>query len=302
MSLLLAAVLAAAPVVLPSCSWDRPGVNPFMGDVVAAVDRYQDIPAEVRERLKTRMTARRYDEMVSIRRDSIMGKQRYDNQIRDMHFGSGSVCGTVSRARWSDDSQERGLVYCESGYCILVPTVCRNVSRITRRPVREVAAGGGAMSAGDVVAASDTVVPEVAWMAAVPTLELHVATWVDPHAPSPQAPNPSAQPWWQTPAGPGPASFASLGGGGSSGGGGGGGGSFRDGSSPPPHGGPPDTRERVTVGGRLDPRDTPPGPPPITVVPEPASWALTGLGLLLLSGLARRRLAGGHSRRSLDPA
>ena len=31
--------------------------------------------------------------------------------------------------------QERGLVYCDSGNCILVPTVCRNVSRITRAEV-----------------------------------------------------------------------------------------------------------------------------------------------------------------------
>ncbi len=119
--------------VLAECSWDRPGHNPFMGDVVAAVDRYADIPPAVRSRLKQRMAQREYDEIVSIRRDRIEGRQHYDSEIRDMHFGAGSLCGTVTRARWSPQMQERGLVYCDSGQCILVPTVCRNVSRIVRR-------------------------------------------------------------------------------------------------------------------------------------------------------------------------
>ncbi len=55
MSILASIALAASTATLPQCSWDRPGVNPFMGDVVAAVDRYQDIPAPVRAKLKARM-------------------------------------------------------------------------------------------------------------------------------------------------------------------------------------------------------------------------------------------------------
>lgn len=145
MSMLAAIALAASGAALPQCSWDKPGVNPFMGDVVAAVDRYQDIPAPVRARLKARMQKRSYDEMVSITRDAIVGgKARYDAQIRDMHFGQGSVCATVTRARWTDKMQERGLVYCEDGHCILVPTVCRNVSRVTRQqPVATAPATAG---------------------------------------------------------------------------------------------------------------------------------------------------------------
>ena len=34
-----------------ACSWDSPGHNPFMGDVVAAIDRYSDIPTLVRIKL-----------------------------------------------------------------------------------------------------------------------------------------------------------------------------------------------------------------------------------------------------------
>ena len=116
------------------CTWDSPGHNPFMGDVVAAVDRYSDIPTPVRVRLKQRMQARQYDEMVDIRRDSIRGRADYQPTIRDMHFGIDRVCAQVSRSGWTAQMHERGLVYCESGHCILVPTVCRNVSRIERTP------------------------------------------------------------------------------------------------------------------------------------------------------------------------
>ena len=117
---------------LPACSWDQPGHNPFMGDVVAAVDHYPDIPIEVRARLRQRMAQRDYDDVVSIRRDSLAGKRSYDPVIRDMHFGIDRVCAQVSRQKWAAQQQERGLVYCEGSECILVPTVCRNVSRITR--------------------------------------------------------------------------------------------------------------------------------------------------------------------------
>jgi hypothetical protein len=118
---------------LPECSWDRPGHNPFYGDVVAAVDRYTDIPADVRARLKQRMAKRDYDDIASIRRDSIDGKASYEPALRDMHFGTGRVCANVSRQHWLPAHQERGLVYCEGAECIIVPTVCRNVSRITRK-------------------------------------------------------------------------------------------------------------------------------------------------------------------------
>lgn len=141
MSAVLAATLAAS-MTLPTCSWDRPGANPFMGDVVAAVDRYTDIPEPVRAKLKARMEARQYDEIAAIRRDSVTGKRKYASEIRDMHFGQGTVCRTVTRAKWADDTVERGLVYCESGHCIIVPTVCRNVSRIKRLGGERVASAG----------------------------------------------------------------------------------------------------------------------------------------------------------------
>ncbi|MDE2300428.1 MAG: MHFG family PEP-CTERM protein [Burkholderiales bacterium] len=124
-----------ATLIQPSCAWNRPGHNPFMSDVVAAVDDYRDIPPEVRSRLKERMARHDYDDIVRIRRDSITGRGTYGATIRDMHFGTHQMCSSVTRAAWSERMQERGLVYCEGRQCILVPTVCRNVSRISRAAV-----------------------------------------------------------------------------------------------------------------------------------------------------------------------
>ncbi|HAT34045.1 MAG TPA: hypothetical protein DCW29_25350 [Janthinobacterium sp.] len=151
---LLAGVLSLAPLpaqashaaradTVDHCSWDHPGVDPFMGDVGAAVDRYVDIPPAVREQLKQRMHLHKFDEIVTISRDAISGKHHYDARISEMHFGAGRVCRTVSRSAWSAQKEERGLVYCEESYCILVPTICRNVSRVTRTPGGAGGAGGG---------------------------------------------------------------------------------------------------------------------------------------------------------------
>ena len=85
-----------------------------------------------RAKLKARMKARSYDDIALIERDRIQGQAAYAPEIRDMHFGPGAVCRTVTRSKWTATTQERGLVYCEDGQCILVPTVCRNVSRIRR--------------------------------------------------------------------------------------------------------------------------------------------------------------------------
>lgn len=143
---------------IAGCSWDKPGQNPYMGDVVAAVDRYADIAPDVRERLRGRMVRRDYDDIVTIKRDSITGKGRYGSTIRDMHFGARQLCHSVSRAGWSPAMQERGLVYCDSGQCILVPTICRNVSRISRAEVADERAVGDVPPVAAVVPA----VPAVA--------------------------------------------------------------------------------------------------------------------------------------------
>jgi hypothetical protein len=139
----------ASAQFLDKCDWARPGVNPFLGDVVGAVDDYTDIPAPVRERLKARIRDRNYDEIVTIGRNAIIGDATYDARISAMHFGGNKVCRQVTRAAWSDKLTERGMVFCEQGHCLLVPTVCRNVSRITRLAEPKHAMSGLHMMDGD---------------------------------------------------------------------------------------------------------------------------------------------------------
>lgn len=114
------------------CSWNNPGVNPYGGGVPEAIDNYKDIPKETRERLKARMVDHRYDEIALITRNGIEGDNHSYSNLRGMHFGAGKMCDEVDRSGWRDHTKEAGLVYCEDNYCILVPTVCRNVSRIDK--------------------------------------------------------------------------------------------------------------------------------------------------------------------------
>lgn len=257
--LILAAnqVQAASGQRIEKCDWDHPGVNPFMGDVVAAVDRYRDIPPLVRARLKERMADRNFDEFVTIGRDSIKGQNDYEPKIRDMHFGAGTVCGSVSRAGWSARTKQAGLVYCEGDHCILVPTVCRNVSRIhrlgTSGPSRRHAEGGPGSSMS------------LSAEPAAPESELALAlrgTSAEPKSPIAER-APSTPPGliaYQggvpvTPIGPG-------------------------GFGPPFRDGP-------TTGIDLTP--VPDTNLPAVPVPEPEQWMMMGLGLAAVLGAARRR-------------
>ncbi len=123
-----------AATAVSACHWNHPGADSFTGDLAAAVDRYRDLPPDVRHRLKARMAAHDYDDLVDISRDEISGRRGYAPEIRDMHFGEGRVCSSVDRSGWTEMHRERGLVYCEDGHCLLIPTVCRNLSRISRLP------------------------------------------------------------------------------------------------------------------------------------------------------------------------
>ena len=150
---------------MPSCSWDSPGTNPYRGELATAVDRYTDIPAATRAALKARINQRRYDDIAVIGRNHITGDWRYEAEIRDMHFGNGRLCRKVTRQRWLAQAEERGLVYCEGAHCVIVPTVCRNVSRVTRREavskVGATAADNPVAAAGNGVAAQQlTLLPE----------------------------------------------------------------------------------------------------------------------------------------------
>lgn len=125
-------------ITIDSCDWSAPGRSPFTGEIPAAVAHYREIPPAVRVQLREKMKRHAYDDVVEIRRDSITGKHQYTD-LRSMHFGN-TLCRNVSRAKWSDAALERGLVYTVGKYSVILPTVCSNLSLVTRRPPAERAA------------------------------------------------------------------------------------------------------------------------------------------------------------------
>lgn len=253
MSLLLTSALLASMSVTPVCSWDRPGHRAFMGDVVAAVDHYADIPPDVRGRLKQRMATRQYDDIATIARDSIGGRSQYAPELRDMHFAEGGICATVTRDRWPADARERGLVYCDSGHCLIVPTVCRNVARVTRLGVLERVGGVEVDAPRDPMRTELVALPP---LGGLPTFEQLASL-----SPAPAV----GDPWATTPLAPLVALPGDPDGG--------------AGADPPMPGAP-----------TVEPPSLPPGaitaPQP---VPEPATWLMWAVGLAIGARALRRR-------------
>jgi hypothetical protein len=127
--------LAGALTVSPQCHWTHPGANRFTGDLVQAVDHYADLPKASRERLKAKLASHAYDDHVVITRQGLSGgRQTYTPQIRDMHFGGNKVCRKVKVDKWPARRQVQALVYCDEGHCLLVPSACGNLSRVTPAP------------------------------------------------------------------------------------------------------------------------------------------------------------------------
>lgn len=140
---LSALAIAASVQVIPSCDWTNRGEDKYMGDVPSAVDTYTDIPLDIRSALKAKMQdPRGYDDIAHLTRDAHKSERWIYAPPTMMHFGDGRrVCAKLDISRWrADDRGERGLVYCVGGYCVIVYTVCRNVSRtailgpVTPRP------------------------------------------------------------------------------------------------------------------------------------------------------------------------
>ena len=139
MSLGVALILSTALVAVPAnCSWAHPGANPYRGDPVRALGDF-GLPVATREKLRAAMAAHRTTDVVTITRDDIVGTHGYAD-LREMHSGGGRVChGAVDRSAWSATRREPALVYCADDACVIVPTICNNVSLVTRRPEREAA-------------------------------------------------------------------------------------------------------------------------------------------------------------------
>lgn len=117
-------------MVLDHCSWDRPGQNPYMGTMAEAVARYKDIPAHDRAMIIKAINEKKYDDIVLITREKIIGATDYRPEITNMHFGNGTICKTTSRKGWEHSRIERALVFSTPNVTVMIPTICRNVSII----------------------------------------------------------------------------------------------------------------------------------------------------------------------------
>lgn len=137
-----------------SCSWDNPGQSVYQHRPVKALLSY-DISTEQRHDLTAKMAQLRYDDVATISRDGIVsdrGTAEYVN-LRAMHFGNGRVCRTVTRSKWTDSMKEVGLVYCSVAggnreVCVIVPTVCNNVSLVDRKLLSGMGPAGPQMGLG----------------------------------------------------------------------------------------------------------------------------------------------------------
>jgi len=246
----MAAVVATT--VGSGCSWAHPGANPYRGEPAAVLADFA-MSDDTRRQLRVLMAARRYTDVVTITRDHIGGQHAYTD-LRQMHSGHGQVChGSVDRSAWSPTHEERALVYCVGDTCVVVPTVCNNVSLVTREPEQDPLQSG----ADEPIDISP---------AAGPT---------PPSSDVAAAQDPGGDPLEFTPAG-GDSGADDSGAAASGfpspalGGGGGGGGISCCGSVP------------------TGPIDPPPVVPPSSPVPEAPGWSLLLGGLALLGALGRR--------------
>jgi hypothetical protein len=126
--------LAAAAISFVNvCPWADRGLDRFMGDIPSAVDAY-DIAKPTRDKLKDKMRRLAYDDITHLTAAGNSSREWAYGPPTMMHFGAnGRVCRTVDTSMWAaGDPGERGLVYCADNECVVVWTVCRNVSRITR--------------------------------------------------------------------------------------------------------------------------------------------------------------------------
>lgn len=133
---LLTLVSAAADT---GCNWNKPGANPYRGpvreSVISALKRYPDIPADAAAEITNKVRLLQPDTLMTITRDAITSIDGQVSNLRDMHHGKASVCrGPVQRSAWSDSHVEVAWVYCSGKFCIAIPIICGNVSRVDYVP------------------------------------------------------------------------------------------------------------------------------------------------------------------------
>lgn len=138
--IVIAALALSLSAQAKVCSWDNPGASPAnKAHISTQLARYSDLPTSVKQRLAEKIDKRNYDGVVVVTRDGLDGPY---TRLRDMQWSTGMCRGPVSRSKWSADHTERGLVFTEGPYSVVVMTVCGNMARL------DIAGGGGGGSDG----------------------------------------------------------------------------------------------------------------------------------------------------------
>ena len=123
-----------------ACNWSNPGADPYRGPVeptvAAAVARYE-FPKPVQAQLVAKVKRLDTDAVLRIGKAGLYSPTGTAANLRDMHFGKRLCSGPVHRPRWKADHTEVALVYCVQAYCIAVPVICGNVSRIDFDPAKK---------------------------------------------------------------------------------------------------------------------------------------------------------------------
>lgn len=131
--------MIAELVVASSCYWNNPGTDPyrkypFDAAVVTALKNY-NFPQSVQTELAWKIKHMFSDAVVDITKTELHATGGTASNFRDMHFGKNTLCrGEVVRNHWTTDHKESALVYCSDSYCVAIPTVCGNISRIDYVP------------------------------------------------------------------------------------------------------------------------------------------------------------------------
>ncbi len=130
--LLLSAGVRAKEV----CSWDTPGANPFKGRAASAIMSYEQFDWWDRKWLSWRVSLNMQpDERVFIGKKGVHGpKSEFVTDIHDMHFGTSTVCQTITRHSWPEWHMEPASMYCAYIWCIVIPDICKNISWVKRHP------------------------------------------------------------------------------------------------------------------------------------------------------------------------
>lgn len=121
---------------MAACMWTHPGTNPDRSGIAQALSGFS-IPAEDRDIIALKMLRAEPDEPFVIRKYSVESRSYVFDDMMVMRFGLTGLCWGVDRSRWSDNHEEWGALYCSGEYCVGIPAVCGNKTRLFGRKPRE---------------------------------------------------------------------------------------------------------------------------------------------------------------------